>query len=305
MEMLHLDLLQALCVALGTGYEYVLVIVDDYTRMAWFIGLRTKDIRDAWKSWYTMIKLQYKDVIADFSILRLRADNGGEFIIQDMQSQWEDIGTWLQLSVAYAHNQNGVVERAIRTIVEHSVSILSDAKMPDNLWYEVCLTITYLGNLLPHSHLHDDAPTPIQAFTGKKPNLSHLRVIGSKAHVLIPKEVREHKFKPRAVIGRLVGYDGVNQYRMWIPEMNAIVWGRNITLDEDNVVYEKAIQFQEDEEGLGRLILTDPNEIKDLVVNIDYILKRRVEISIENDLTSQNLAQYPHQLDSTVNDLVD
>jgi hypothetical protein len=76
--------------------------------------------------------------------------------------------------------------------------------------------------------------------------------------------------------------------------MNAIVWGRNITLDEDNVVYEKAIQFQEDEEGLGRLILTDPNEIKDLVANIDHTLKRRVEISIENDSTSQNLAQYPH-----------
>jgi hypothetical protein len=305
MEMLHLDLLQGPCVALGTGYKYVLVIVDDYTRMAWCIGLQTKDIRDAWKSWYTMIKFQYKDVIADFSILRLRADNGGEFIIGDMQSQWEDIGTWLQLTVAYAHNQNGVVERAIRTIVEHAVSVLNDAKMPDYLWYEVCLTITYLGNLLPHSHLHADAlhadaRTPIQAFTGKKPNLSHLRVIGSKAHVLVPKEVRTHKFKPRAVIGRLVGYDGANQYRMWVPEMNAIVWGRNITLDEDDVVYEKVGQFQEDEEGLGRLILTDPNEIKDLVANIDHTKKRE-----ENQPPQQQEQQDSHQLDTTVNDLVD
>jgi hypothetical protein len=229
-----------------------------------------------------MIQLQYKEVIADFFILRLRADNGGEFIIGDMRTQWEDAGTWLQLSIAYTHNQNGVVERAIRTIMEHAVSILDDTKMPNNLWYEVCLTITYLGNLLPHSHLHNDAPTPIQAFTGKKPNLSHLRVIGSKAHVLIPKEVREHKFKPRAVIGRLVGYNGVNQYRMWVPEMNTIVWGRNITLNEDNVVYEKATQFQADEEGLGRLILTDPNEIKDLVANIDYTSKRE-----ENQLSQQ------------------
>ena len=236
-------------------------------------------------SFTAMIQFQYKDVIKDFSILRLRADNGGEFIIQDMRSQWEEIGTWLQLSVAYAHNQNGVVERAIRTIVEHAVSILSDAQMPDYLWYEICLTITYLGNLLPHSHLHADAPTPIQAFTGKKPNLSHLRVIGSKAHVLAPKEVREHKFKPRAVIGRLVGYDGVNQYRMWVPEMNAIVWGRNITVDEDDVVYEKVGQFQEDEEGLGRLILTDPNEIKDLAAKIDHISERKVENSSENNLT--------------------
>src|SRR6266516_7228729 len=80
---------------------------------------------------------------------------------KDNYTEWEEIGTWLQLSIAYAHNQNGVVERAIRTIVEHAVSILSDSKMPDYIWYEICLIITYLGNLLPHSHLHNDATTPI------------------------------------------------------------------------------------------------------------------------------------------------
>jgi len=127
MEMLHLDLLQGPCAALATGYAYLLVIVDDYTRMAWSIGLRSKDIREAWNSWYTTVKFQYQSAISDFSILRLRADNGGEFIIQDMQNQWEEIGTWIQFSIAYAHNQNGVVERTIRTIVEHAVSVLSDA----------------------------------------------------------------------------------------------------------------------------------------------------------------------------------
>jgi hypothetical protein len=40
------------------------------------------------------------------------------------------------------------------------------------------------------------------------------------------------------------------------------------------VVYKKATQFQTDKEGLGRLIFTDPNEIKDLIINIDYTNKR-------------------------------
>jgi hypothetical protein len=61
---------------------------------------------------------------------------------------------------------------------------------------------------------------------------------------------------------------------MWIPEMNAIVWSRNITLEEDDVVYEKISQFEDDEEGLGRLILTDPDEIKSLVASIDYNMKK-------------------------------
>jgi hypothetical protein len=64
--------------------------------------------------------------------------------------------------------------------------------------------------------------------------------------------------------------------------MNAIVWGRNITLDKDNVVYKKATQFQVDKKGLGRLILTDLNEIKDLITNIDHTNKRG-----ENQLSQQ------------------
>jgi hypothetical protein len=56
--------------------------------------------------------------------------------------------------------------------------------------------------------------------------------------------------------------------------MNVIVWGRNIILDKDNVVYEKATRFQADKKGLGRLIFIDSNEIKDLVTNIDYINKK-------------------------------
>ena len=67
-----------------------------------------------------MVKLQYKNFIDDFSILRIRTDNGKEFIVQDMQRQWEEIGTWLQFSIAYTHNQNGVVERAIQAILEHA-----------------------------------------------------------------------------------------------------------------------------------------------------------------------------------------
>jgi hypothetical protein len=40
------------------------------------------------------------------------------------------------------------------------------------------------------------------------------------------------------------------------------------------VVYKKATQFQTDKEELERLILIDPNEIKDLVTNIDHTNKR-------------------------------
>src|SRR6266516_2243236 len=69
---------------------------------------------------------------------------------------------------------------------------------------------------------------------------------------------------------------------------------------EDNVVYERVGSFQEDEEGLGRLILTDLNEIKDLVANIDHMNQK--------DPHSVPIGQEPSDIrlpDSTINNLVD
>jgi hypothetical protein len=56
--------------------------------------------------------------------------------------------------------------------------------------------------------------------------------------------------------------------------MNAIVWGRNITLEKDDVVYKKVSQFKNNEEGLERLILTNPDKIKSLVASIDHNIKK-------------------------------
>jgi hypothetical protein len=44
----------------------------------------------------------------------------------------------------------------------------------------------------------------------REPDLAYLRVIGSKAWVLILKKSRGGKFKPRAAVYRLLGYIGSN-----------------------------------------------------------------------------------------------
>jgi hypothetical protein len=96
---------------------------------------------------------------------------------------------------------------------------------------------------------------------------------------------------------------------MWVSEINIIIWSRNITLDKNNIVYEKADAFQDDKEGLGKLILTDTDEINDLVTKIEYQRRgnesytKRID-RIDNLSRQQKQYQY-YQLDSTVNDLVD
>jgi hypothetical protein len=85
----------------------------------------------------TMAKETKKKVL----IKRIRSDNGGEFISSEMQDQWRSEGIERQLTVAHAHNQVGVAEKAFGDIVSHAVSVLEDAKLPLNLWYEITRTL--------------------------------------------------------------------------------------------------------------------------------------------------------------------
>lgn len=65
--------------------------------------------------------------------------------------------------------------------------------------------------------------TPHELWTGLKPNLKKIRVIGCKAFCQIEKKTRKGKFFPVAYIGVLLGYV-VNDpsYRVWCPESNKV-----------------------------------------------------------------------------------
>lgn len=59
--------------------------------------------------------------------------------------------------------------------------------------------------------------TPEGEFTGKKPEVSHLRILGSMAYCHIPDEKR-NKLDQTAEKGYLVGYNETSKaYRIYIP----------------------------------------------------------------------------------------
>ena len=60
---------------------------------------------------------------------------------------------------------------------------MADSKLPGYLWAEVLEATNMLRNMTPVTNL---ACTPFEKWTRHKPNLSKLRVIGSKAFCQIP-----------------------------------------------------------------------------------------------------------------------
>lgn len=83
----------------------------------------------------------------------------------------------------YTPEQNGVAERANRTIVEKARSMLKEAGLSIKYWAEAVNTAVYLKNRSPTKAVQD--MTPEEAWTDMKVDLSHLRVF-----VHIPKQQR-------------------------------------------------------------------------------------------------------------------
>ena len=81
--------------------------------------------------------------------------------------------------------------------------------------------MVYVQNYCPHKVL--DMSTPKEAFTGKKPNISHLMIFGSSVYIHVTKDARK-KLKPIVEVGIFVGYtEKPHNYRVYFPNSKMTV----------------------------------------------------------------------------------
>jgi transposase InsO family protein len=91
-------------------------------------------------------------------------------------------GTIHQTSCTYTPEQNGVVERKHRHIVETAHSLLLSAFVPSEFWGEAVLTAVSLINTIPSSH--SSCLSPFEKLYGYVPDYSSFRVFGYTCFVL-------------------------------------------------------------------------------------------------------------------------
>ena len=83
----------------------------------------------------------------------LRSDNGGEYLSSQFQHFCSNNGILHQTSCPYVPQQNGVLERKHRHIVEASLALLYQSHLPLNFWSYAFSTASFLINKLPSSVL--------------------------------------------------------------------------------------------------------------------------------------------------------
>ena len=88
------------------GDSYLMLLVDDYTRMTWVCFLKKKS--EAFEH-FVMFKEMVENE-TDLKIKMLRSNNGGEFTSNELWSYCEEQGIRRQFSATRTPQQNSVVE---------------------------------------------------------------------------------------------------------------------------------------------------------------------------------------------------
>lgn len=134
--------------------------------------------------------------------------------------------------MAYNPEQNGLTERMNWAIVERSSALLFDANLGKRFWAEAVGTAVYITNRSPTKGLRI---TPEEAFSGKRPDLSHLRVFGSEAMSFVPK-VKRRKWDPKSEACIFIGYgNNGNGYRLYNTKTGKIFVSRDVIFISETV----------------------------------------------------------------------
>nr|GFC00436.1 retrovirus-related Pol polyprotein from transposon TNT 1-94 [Tanacetum cinerariifolium] len=168
----------ALQVASINGKRYVLVIVDDYSRYTWTYFLRSKD--ETPEVLIDFLRLVQRGLQAQVRVVR--TDKGMEFLNQTLHAFFAVEGIQHQTSVARTPEQNGVVERRNRTLVDAARTMLSAAKVPLFFWAEAIATACFTQNSSLVIPRHEK--TPYHIINDRKLSVKFFYIFGSVCYIV-------------------------------------------------------------------------------------------------------------------------
>lgn len=201
-EIIHTDLISYSPPAIRTSDNYLLTVVDNYTRYLQVYPLKSKTevssyLDKALNNLQTMFYPQYP-------FRYLQSDNGTEFINSEIETILKKFGMQSRLSEPYEHEHNGLIERVNRTVEERVRALLFNSGFPSSYWGLAAQCASYLYNRTPHATL--GFITPYEKVHSSPPDVSNIRIFGSRTAVHNPIIPKGNKTQARANVHYLVGY---------------------------------------------------------------------------------------------------
>lgn len=154
-------------------------------------------------------------------------------------------------------SQNGIAERFNRTLLELARAMLFARGLPKFLWAEAVSHAAYLRNHAPTRAL--DGMTPEEAWTGQKPDVSHLREFGCPVWVR-DEDQNLSKLSPRANEFIFVGFeDGSKAIRYYDAQKRRVKVSRNYVFGNDPDSDDVPVRVVQDRESTPAAPTPTPN----------------------------------------------
>jgi len=214
-QILHMDTVGPISVPSLNKSRYFVLCKDEFShyRLVEFVSSKT-EIPIRVKMLITKSNLETNN-----KLLQLCTDNGSEFVNNELENYLAKLGVYHRKSAPYTPQQNGFVEREVRTVTEAARTILAKSKLPTKLWAESVNTVVYTLNRCINSVLN--SITPFELWFGRKPDVGNLLTFGQELVVLDPKT--KTKWDSRGLKCIFVGYtDNYNTYRVYLPSIDRI-----------------------------------------------------------------------------------
>lgn len=191
------------------GRDIFLTIADDHSRFTWLYLLPSKaEVIMVLRKVFLMVK-----TIHSSTVKVLRTDNGCECFNTQMTELLKSLGITHQSSCVYTPQQNGVVERRHKHILNIARTLRFQASVPLRFWGECVTTVAYLISRLPTSTLK--GRTPYEILHSVPASLTH-------------------KFAPRAVPAVFLEYSMVQKgYKMYTLVSRKFIVSRDVVFKED------------------------------------------------------------------------
>lgn len=227
LDLVHTDVAGPMPVHSQGRALYYVTFIDDMSRWVAVYPLKAKsECFDAFKKFQLSAER-----LTGRKIKALRSDGGGEYISNEYRAHLKSVGIHHQRTVAYTPHQNGVAERMNRTLKDLMRSMLLHKNVPQEFWADAVTTAAYIRNRVTSRGLPRNQ-TPHALWHGKKPDVSHLRVFGSKCWYKRNGPGRRG-LESRSAQAMLIGYPRNQKgYKLWDENKGEVVISRDVVFDE-------------------------------------------------------------------------
>jgi hypothetical protein len=215
-------------------FNYALTMIDAATRYIWAYPLVTKEAEEVdarLSEWMLDIA---RDGVQVACLTTIRSDNGGEFKNSIIKFNLNKLGVSHETCPPFGHV--ALIERANQTIEMTTRALLMHANVRSSFWWDAMRTAVHLINRLP-TRPNMNA-TRYEAYFGRKPAISRLRMFGALCYVK-EYDVNRTLWDPEASLCRFMGYgDDFNpsqptSYYVYKVSQRRFLFTNNVVFNEE------------------------------------------------------------------------